>query len=576
MFDGKRSRRDCLLPIAVALILATVGAFGWATTSATAEPAAGSLTSATTALLKVTRVETSVEGTAYKYMEVKWSDSVRQPVEPVYMFASNVAGWVREHYPSYIGADNAPTVQFTNLNAERTRDFADRLLAAIQNGTVSLPATASDFSNFIPITDDDAAIVFNLSMGGYVIRLGNGSRRVYQPIATFVKPKWNDAASNYELEVNHVDGAANNEAKAKSKVIESKKTVAGKQKTHGQIGEDLLYRIETPIPRYPTHATNQKFGVQDCPALGLDIQRSTVQVYVDGESAPLPAGAYSVTEVPADASHAAGIKVEFSNRQYRDRLAEAGKAGRSLTVEYKARLNVKAPIKNGTNNSAWPLLPRSNYSPESGDYASQPLQTALTTVYTYGIRATKVAKGGRKLPLPGAKFQLYKKPSGKNGSATEVKVTQATEGAGTAASGKYIVHPEGAHTITSGNGGMVQIDGLGAGTYELREVSAPDGYALRSKPITITIHDDRRNDKSDGKHNEPDGKPDATSTVDGRVVTLDSKDNRLTFMIENGRADFMLPETGAMGAAVFAVIGMVLVAISSVLVIIRRRARRFS
>ncbi len=580
MFVGKRSRRGCLLPLAVALIVATVGAFGWTCASATAEPAVDSVTSNSTALLTVSKVETSVQGTAYRYMDVKWSDQVRQPVEPVHVFAAGAVDWVKEHFSNYIGANNEPTAEFINLNADTTRDFADRLLAAIQNKDVNLPPTESNLSNVIPTSDDDAAIVFDLVMGGYVIKLGNGSKRVYQPIMTFVKPQWDETAEKYKLEIKDVDGGAGNEARAKSKVIESKKTVRGKRKTHSQIGEDLLYQITTPIPHYPTHATNQRFGVQDRPALGLDIRQGTVQVRIEGDSVDLPAAAYTVTDVSPDTNRAAGIKVEFSNQQYKDRLAAAGKAGRSLIIKYTGSLNGTASIKDGTSNSAWPLLPKNNYDVEGGEYTSPPPPAAVATVYTYGIRATKVMKGSRNTPLSGAQFKLYKKPYGKK-DATEVKVKQAVEGTGVgaadAAAGKYIVHPEGAHTITSGADGLVRIDGLGAGTYELKEIKAPGGYALPAKPITtIIIRDDDRNDGSDGKPNEPDGKPDTTSTVNGKPATLDSSDNRLTFTIENKRTELKLPETGAMGAAVFAVIGMALVAISSVLVIIRRRARRSS
>ncbi|NMN01996.1 SpaH/EbpB family LPXTG-anchored major pilin [Bifidobacterium panos] len=583
MFDGKRSRRDCLLPIAVALIVAMVGAFGWAAASATAKPAAD-VTSQTTAVLTVGKVETGVEGTAYKYMDMKWDDQVGQPVDPVRVFAPGAVDWVRKYFPSYIGTDDEPTADFINLSAEGTRDFADRLLAAIQAGTVRLPSTESDFSNFIPTSADDDAIIFKLAMGGYVIKLGNGSKRVYQPIMTFVKPQWDEGAEGYRLEVKDVDGGASNEARAKSKVIESTKTVHGKLKTHGQIGEDLLYQIKTPIPHYPTHATNQRFGVQDSPGPGLSIRQDSVRVKIEGD-ADLPTSAYSVTEIPADATHSAGIKVEFSSNQYREKLAMAGKIGKSLIVEYTGSLNDKAPIKDGTSNSAWPLLPKSIYDSEGGEYTSPPPPAAVTTVYTYGIRATKVMKGNGNILLSGATFELYKQSSGKSKSskkkdardATAVKVKQAAGTTGADASGKYIVHPEGTSAIISGKDGTVQIDGLGAGTYELKEVRAPNGYTLPANPITtITIRDDNRNDGSDGKPAEPDGKPDTTSMVNGGPATLDASDNRITFKIENRRADFKLPETGAMGAAVFAVIGMALVAISSVLVIIRRRARRSS
>ena len=92
MFEGKQFRCDWRLPAVLALVVAMAGAFGLASTRATADD----VTVSSTVVFKVTDVETGVTGTAYKYMSVNWDTHAKQPGTPEYIFESKVADWMRQ------------------------------------------------------------------------------------------------------------------------------------------------------------------------------------------------------------------------------------------------------------------------------------------------------------------------------------------------------------------------------------------------------------------------------------------------------------------------------------------------
>ena len=90
---GKVSRVTAFimtLLMAVSLLCATAFAFGPDETGA----------------ITVNGVEDNVTVSAYRLMDVKVNEN-GQPQEPVYTWIDEVADWVRENYPDYIGAADA-------------------------------------------------------------------------------------------------------------------------------------------------------------------------------------------------------------------------------------------------------------------------------------------------------------------------------------------------------------------------------------------------------------------------------------------------------------------------------------
>ncbi len=567
MFDGRRSRRGCLLPIVVALVVAMVGVFGSASTSATAE-------SEETTTLKVTGVEKGVIGTAYKYINLK-----DESTDPEQQFPSDVAGFVKITFAGkeYVDdSSNKPGEKFKEMESEDRCNFADKLLGAIANGSFTLQQYAST-------SGGGGGISFTLPRGGYVIKLSNGSSQIYDPILAYVWPK--DGALHVR---ENFDPSAVSTIGAKSKeTITSTKTVNNKQKTHGQISDtnSLTYQIKTPIPKYPANATNKHFGVQDHPNLGLNLNPSSIKVRIEEEKEELSNRTdYSYDIVDAEDGRDGGFQIKFDTQQYTSKLAS--KAGKTLVVTYNGALNDKAAIKNGTHNRAHPLITEDNYNPDpkAVKYTAPPSAPATTTVYTYGVRFTKVDSGDKDTRLKDAQFELHT-----NGGKVHVK------GKPPSAKGMYVVHDSsgGSSTITSNENGVVQIDGLNAGvTYTLQETKPPTGYDTPTAPITIMICDEKTeklDGKPEGSSNEPDGIPDTNGTmIDGESIGESVKlgdDNRLTYEIKNTKTkpavpeyDFTLPKTGAMGTAVFSVLGVALVATSGALVavICRRKSKRSS
>ncbi|NMN01993.1 isopeptide-forming domain-containing fimbrial protein [Bifidobacterium panos] len=554
MFERRRFRRGCLLPIVVALVAAMICAFGSASTSATAEPEK--------ITLKVTNVEAGVKGTAYKYMDVNLEGGSTEPVEK---FGLQVTDVVKRNFEHYIDSEGKPTEQFKGMDADGRNAFSDKLLAVITNQGITLPSEAVVAS--VVASGDGDGISFHLPMGGYVIKLTNGSSHLYDPIFAYIWPQDGTLTVRKDF-----DQSALASIGAKSQEITSKKTVGdddNKTKTHSQIGDIVRFQVKTPIPKYPANATNKYFGVQDHPDPGLSIRLESIKVQIEGEQTAFDKNSkdYSTDSVGADPGDAGGegFRVEFDTEQYRSKLSEAAMLDKKLIVKYEGKLDEKASIKggNGTQNHAHPLIVKDNYDPEldlNNKYTNPPDAPAFTTIYTYGVKLTKM-DSQTEAELPGTQFELHKNDS-------KVHVKQKGEG-------MYIVQEAGpggiTTTITSGKNGLVQIDGLNAGvTYTLKETKSLEDYDPAG-PVTIEI--------KDGDPDEPDGIPDLNSSmIGGNPVTAALEDNRLTYTLTNTKKrppeeqfDFTLPKTGAMGTAVFSAFGVALVAAGVALVIVRRR-----
>lgn len=211
-----------------------------------------------------------------------------------------------------------------------------------------------------------------------------------------------------------------------------------------------------------------------------------------------------------------------------------------VIVTYGAVVKDGAPINTALVNDTWLTYGENNTE------SNKP----QTKTYTFDIPVLKYT-GNVNTPLPGAKFKLYT-DSKYNNDDTALKFTFN----GT----KYRYDETSAKTeLTSLTDGTIDIEGIKAGTYYLKEVEAPKGYNLLKNPITVTITPvvDTTTNKITGKT--------ITVVKDGETKTVKKVE------VENNKGS-LLPQTGGMGTTLIYLVGGALVLGSGVVLASKRRS----
>lgn len=165
-------------------------------------------------------------------------------------------------------------------------------------------------------------------------------------------------------------------------------------------------------------------------------------------------------------------------------------------------------------------------------------EDSKTITKTFGIPVFKYTKNDQ--ALAGAEFMLSTDPKCTDESKTlEFTLNNDTNKYRFAADG-------GKATLTSLDNGRIDIEGLKAGTYYLKETKAPDGYNLLKKIQTIEI---------------------------GEVGSIKLNGNEITGDVKvKNNSGIELPSTGGMGTTLIYIAGIVLVVLSGYVLISKRRA----
>ena len=488
--------------------------------------------------------------------------------------------------------------EYKGRDAAKTQKFA-----SVVGKNLKANATCTKF-NMASGTESDGVVLYSafVPAGYYLIKDKDGSQN----------NQTGTAATRFILEV---VGPQTVESKDSVPTVDKKvqNTTAGettgKDATTASIGDTVKFTLTGTLPENYDDYKSYKYVFHDILPAGMTCDRDSFSVYVQN-STEKKLARYGYTVKIDDYSN--NVTVTFNNlketnttdeynaiRDENNQLIPINKDSK-IIVEYSATLDINAVVgtKGNQNKVHLEYSNDPNWN-ETGNTPTGNTPDAYVKVYTTGLRLEKI-DGQTGNALTGATFtitstshhvgrrRIYKYDETsetkdgvtyyyklKNGTYTSIAPTEETNKNNT-----YVKESDESYkkykrdditpknnktedsgftaTATVGDDGVLVIGGLGAGTYTITEIKAPDGYNKLETPITITISADVTKDS-------------CTWTVKKGDSPLEmNQDNLYVLKVENNKGS-ALPSTGGMGTKLFYVIGGLLMAGAVIVLVIKKR-----
>lgn len=216
------------------------------------------------------------------------------------------------------------------------------------------------------------------------------------------------------------------------------------------------------------------------------------------------------------------------------------KANDKIVISYTATVNDEAVVgltgNPNTSKVSYGDSTNTKYTPDS-----------TTTTYTWDLDILKYANGKKENTLAGVKFVLLNNDKSKVATfETNGKLT-GWETVPTAVNG--VIPWSDGSILTTNTDGKIEIEGLDADTYYLREIEALPGYNVLSGDVTVPIT---------GATLDEDGK----LTYTTKVIEVENKSGT------------ELPSTGGIGTTIFYCVGATMALGAFVLLVTKKRMGR--